>query len=272
MTEAFFPGPPGTQVSDLVTCKECGTRYDSDHNAFCPRCGSTARGAVLTAAVAVAQRRDPGRRRVQASGALLLIVGGLFLASAVASAIVTRGDLPPGYADLMANQDGGTLVLTAPNGTTYDATVSAMGGSVLANVTSASADTEVDLDGHAAVRVRATFGNVTRNATAIVLAGDVLRLDVGTLAEGYVAVGSNVATINRVATGLAIAFTLVLVAGGLAALLLRAWPLAVVAAVLGALLGMLSLFFFLLTGLLFAIPFGFAAYFILRGRRHFLRE
>src|SRR5688572_22683969 len=68
-TEAFFAGPPGPFVGDLVTCKECGTRYDTSHG-FCPRCGSTARGPVTPAAVAVAQRRDPGRRRVQASGAL----------------------------------------------------------------------------------------------------------------------------------------------------------------------------------------------------------
>lgn len=260
-------------MSELVTCGECGTRYDSDRDAFCPRCGSTAKGEVVPAALQVARRNDPSRRRVQLAGAVLLVVGALFLASAVASAVVTARELPAEYADLMANQDGGTLVLTTDNGTAYDATVTTVRGAELANVKAATGETRVDLKGHAAAHVLVRVaGAAPANATVIVIAGDTLRLPVGDVGDGEVRASHSVGGINKVATAIAIAFSAVLAGGGLAAVLLRAWPLAATAAALGGLVGLFALFFFLVSGLLFAVPFGFAAAFILRGRRHFARK
>lgn len=258
-------------MGDLVTCKECGTRYDTTHG-FCSRCGSTARGPVTPAVLAVAQRRDPGRRRVQAAGVLLLAVGGLFLTSTLVTLVMSDGDLPPEYIGFFDDQAGGMLVLTAANGTTYDALVSTMDGTPLANASGQSGDLGVDLTDHAAVRVQVASGGETHNATVVVFAGDTVRLLVDDLGDGDVIASDAVGTINRVATGIAVVFTIVLALGGLAALLLRAWPLAATAAVLGAFVGVFSLFLFLQTGLLFAIPFGFAAFFILRGRRYFARQ
>jgi hypothetical protein len=255
-------------VSDLVTCAECGSHYDSERDAFCPRCGSTAKGKILPAALAVARRNDPGRRRVQVSGVVLLIIGLLFLGSTVAEAVLSKGQLPGEYADLMADQAGGTLVVDA-NGTAFMVTVLTMEGRELANRSSSGEPVEIEVAKHAGVRLQLQVGNATTNATAVVLPGDRLEVDASTVREGQALSGSSLQVIGKVAIGFGMFFALLLAGGGLAALRLRWFPLAATAAILGALVGVFALFFFLTAGLLFAVPFGFAAYFVLRGKRHF---
>ena len=256
-----------------MTCAECGTRYDSDQNAFCPRCGSTAKGQAVPAALQVAQRNDPGRRRVQASGALLLIIGLLFLASAIGTAVLSRDEVSADYAKVLANQDGGTLVVAPGAAASFDVVVTTMGGAPLGNATGATAPATFDLRDHAGVRVQVRAdGGAPVNATAIVLAGERLEVAATDVRDGDVLASRSVRGISASAVGLGIAFALVIAAGGLCALLLRWFPLATAAAVLGALVGLFAVFFFLFAGLLFAIPFGFAATFILRGRRHFRKK
>lgn len=255
-----------------MACGECGTRYDSDQNAFCPRCGSTAKGQVLPAAVAVARRHDPARRRVQASGALLLIVGGLFLVSALASLALSGGDLPPEFAALVQDQPGGTVRLVAPNGTAYSAVVSTLDGAELQRFGNQSGPLEIPLGDRSTVVLAIAREDGTVNVTAVAMAGDTLQVNVLDARDGDLLASRQLHTINRVATALAIVFTGLLLTGGLAAVLLRWFPLAATGASLGVLLAFLALAFFTWAGLLFAIPFGFAAAFVFRGRRFFRRR
>lgn len=255
-----------------MTCGECGTRYDSDQNAFCPRCGSTAKGAVLPAAVAVAARHDPARRRVQASGALLLIVGGLFLVSAVAGILLSGGELPPEFAGLVEDQPGGTVRVIAANGTTYDLTLSTLDGRELQRFGNQTGPLDIPLGDRSSVVLGIDAGAGLANVTAVAMAGDTLEVDVASVQDGDLRASPQLHTINRVATGLAVAFTGLLLAGGLAAVTLRWFPLAAAGAALGVLLAMLAMALFTWAGLLFAIPFGFAAAFIFRGRRFFRKR
>jgi hypothetical protein len=66
-------------MTDVVECAECGSRYDSDANAFCPRCGSLQRGQATKAALSSARVAHPRRRRAQVGGIMLLVLGSLWL-------------------------------------------------------------------------------------------------------------------------------------------------------------------------------------------------
>ncbi len=79
---------------EAVECSECGTRYDSDNNAFCPRCGSTSKGGPVAGALQAARRSDPRRRRVQAAGIILMVMGSVAFAQFLYAAIVVP-DLDP---------------------------------------------------------------------------------------------------------------------------------------------------------------------------------
>ena len=266
-------------MGDLVTCKECGTRYDTTQG-FCTHCGSTARGPVTPAAVAVAQRRDPGRRRVQASGALLLIVGLLFLVSSLIGLAVPLGEVAQQFVEPMADQPGGTLVLDPDENGTFDAVVTTRDGEELANVTGQAAPLNVSSPDHATLHVVATWRpNMTAGSMgfttefdAIILGGDTLRVGADQVKDGDVVVSPTLRTIVQVGRVVFIGVAVVLVGGGLCALLLRLWPLAVLAALVGMLLAAIVLLGYLVAGLLFALPFGFAAFFVLRGRRYFTRK
>jgi hypothetical protein len=107
---------------------------------------------------------------------------------------------------------------------------------------------------------------------AIVLGGDTLRVDVDQAKDGDVVVSPTLRTIVQVGRVVFIGVALLLAGGGMCALLLRSWPLAVTAALVGVFLAAIVLLGYLYAGLLFAVPFGFAAFFILRGRRYFQRK
>jgi hypothetical protein len=263
-------------VGDLVTCKECGTRYDTDHG-FCPRCGSTARGPTLPHAVAVAQRRDPGRRRVQASGVLLLVVGLLFLVSSLIGLAVPLEEVAVSFVEPMADQPGGTLILAGGDNVTYDVIVTTVDGAVVANATGHSGTFNVSSPRHATLHVAANWtadlaaGSTSSSSEfhAIVLGGDTLRVTLGEPDDGDVLVSPTLRTIVQVGRIAFVAVAVILAGGGTCALLLRFWPLAVVASLVGLFLAAIVLLGFLVYGLLFALPFGFAAFFILRGRAYF---
>lgn len=289
-------------MPETVECSECGASYDSDEHPFCPRCGSTARGAPVQGAVASAARRDPGRRRVQASGVVLFAIGLLFLTSAGLSFLVPQDEAVQPLVGLMADQPGGDLVIRLPaapvgeaagadaaNATTSNSTAAApasvrlldLDGNELANAT-AEAGGELRLAmPQASVVVEAVQGQARWNRTAVALRGEAVTLDLrdapggdaaDARAEDAVAVSGSVGTATMAARWVLLVFALVLAAGGACAAFLRLYGLAVAGAITGALFGLLALVGFLAAGLLFALPFGLCAYFILRGRRHFRRR
>lgn len=256
-------------MSDLVPCAECGVRYDLADDVFCPRCGSTARGPPVPAALDVARRRDPGRRRVQASGVLLLAVGVLFLVSSIISLAVPVGEMARTFEDPMADQAGGTLVLEPLDDAPYDVSVHAFDGTLLANATNQTGPFTYASADHATLRYEAHAGNVTTNGTAIVFPSDTLRIPLDGQQADAPSISSTLHKTVVVGRYVFLGLAAVLVAGGAAGAWLRLYGLAATAAVVGAVLALLVLAGYLLAGLLFAVPFGFAAYFILRGRRHF---
>lgn len=105
---------------ESVDCSECGARYDSEENPFCPRCGSEAKAAPADAVKEVREDR-PARRRVQAGGVILAIVGTVALAQLLFAAIATA-EPDDATLDLLSDvamfQDlpGGELRLLLPDG------------------------------------------------------------------------------------------------------------------------------------------------------------
>lgn len=257
-------------VPEAVDCSECGTRYDSLEHPFCPRCGSTARGAPVPGALASASRRAPGRRRVQAAGGVLLAIGLLFLASAGASLLLPAEEAAEPLADAFAGQPGGDVTVVFPSGAPANVTLTSTDGEPLANGTATDGRFAAEGLGSAAVRLHAEQGGAAWNGTLLVAAGDGLTVE---LPEGGGEVGLRMSPDLRLATDLAryalLGVALLLAAGGGCALALRLFPLAAAGAVAGAFLGVVALVGFLAVGLLFALPFGLCAYFILAGKRHF---
>jgi hypothetical protein len=258
-------------VTDLVQCSECSTAYDSDEHPFCPRCGSTTQRTTVPGALASARRNDPARRRVQASGAVLLAIGMLFLVASLASALVPQERAAESVLDMLAAQPGGRLVVTWPSAEPATLLLQARDGTIVGNHTVEGGRFEGNST-RAVVAVLSTQGERSWNQTVVVIAGD--SLDLALPAEPaaeppealFSPLASRMLTVGRyVSLGLALA----LFVGGLCALLLRLWALAAVGAIIGILLGVFALAFFLLLGLLFAIPFVVCGILILRGRRHF---
>ncbi len=258
-------------VSELVDCSECGTHYDSQEHPFCPRCGSTAQRASVPGALASARRNDPARRRVQASGAVLLAIGMLFLVASLASALVPQQRAAESVVDTLAAQPGGRLVVDWPSPEAASLMLVARDGTVLANETVEGGHYETNVS-RAVVEVRSTQGTASWNQTVVVMTGDALQLTLppnppaGPQPVVFSPLFSQVLAVARyVSVGLA----LVLCIGGLCALLLRWWPIAAVGAIVGILLGIFAMVGFLVLGLLFAIPFVICGILILRGRRQF---
>ncbi|MHB1261063.1 MAG: hypothetical protein ACYC2H_05035 [Thermoplasmatota archaeon] len=258
-------------MSELVDCSECGTHYDSQEHPFCPRCGSTAHRASVPGALASARRNDPARRRVQASGAVLLAIGMLFLIASLASALVPQQRAAESVVDTLAAQPGGRLVIDWPTAEPATLELVARNGTVLANATVEAGHYEANAS-LAVIAVRSTQGNASWNQTVVVMAGDTLRLALpadppaGPQPVVFSPLFSQILSVARyVSVGLA----LVLCIGGLCALFLRWWPIAAVGAIVGILLGLFAMVGFLVLGLLFAIPFAICGILILRGRRQF---
>lgn len=254
-----------------MECSECATPYDSQEHPFCPRCGSTAQRASVPGALVSARRNDPARRRVQASGAVLLAIGLLFLVASLASALVPQQRAAESVIDAMASQPGGNLTIVWPTNATATLELRARDGTSLGNATVEGGRHEVDV-ARAVVEVHSTQGEATWNQTVVVLGGDSLLLELppeppaGPAEPVFSPLFTQVLSVARYVS---VAFAVLLCVGGLCALLLRLWAIAAVGAIMGILLGLLALVGFLALGLLFAIPFAICGVLILRGRRHF---
>jgi hypothetical protein len=226
----------------------------------------------MPGALVSARRRDPGRRRVQAAGVVLLSIGLLFLLSATLSLVLPQRDADSSLAEALAHQQGGRLLVDFPQATSSNLTITTFDGAAVANASVTDGHYTLDKAPFAVLRINATQGNVTWSRTAIVVAGDSLQVALpagGDAAPASLVVGPTLRTAVSAGRWVFVVLAALLVGGGLCATLLRAWPIAVLAAVVGALLGLLAVVGFLLLGVLFAAPFAFCAYVILRGRNHF---
>ena len=257
-------------MPETVDCSECGTRYDSLEHPFCPRCGSTSRGAPLPGAVAAAAKRDPARRRVQGAGAVLLAIGGLFLVSGIVNALQPAEETAAAFGEGLNRLPGGDVVVVFPHG--GNATVEALDadGTVVANATADGGEVRLTLPAPA-LDLRATQGNASWNRSVVIQAGDVttLQLRDGEHDPTTPVISDSMRTIVVASNIIAIGTAVILAAGGASAMGLRFFGLAATAAIVAILIGLVAVFALVAFGLLFALPLGLAAYFILRGRRQF---
>lgn len=273
-------------VVDEVECAECHTRYDSDANPFCPRCGSMPKGKPVPAALVAAQRHDPARRRVQASGVVLVVVGStlllLFLPVALLSGAFTASTMEDLFRE---NPDlgfpGGELRVVATDGGTPAAglpvDVQLLDGRSIANgTTDAAGQYNTTLGDHAVVQVvvAGADGNWTRKVFGLEGTTTTVRIDIAQDPQESDR-WAGLAPILRVVRIVLVVFSVVaalLVAAGICAVRLRAWSFAVSAAALGAIPAILLFFASLNVGtFLIVIVLGVPFLFITRGRRHFSR-
>jgi hypothetical protein len=271
-------------VTEVVECSECGTPYDSQEHPFCPRCGSTAQRSSVPAAMASARRNDPSRRRVQASGAVLAAIGGLFLpflglamalAPSFAGLALTQmhaGETPAGVVGgnlTVEVVDGGAPVPGVP------VTLRHGNGTVLAEgATDGGGRFRAALGGTLTATVEVAAGNATfrRNATAITGSDTLVRVDVAAdppSLEGWVGAGPMVQYL-RVFLGAMLAVSGLVLAAGVFAIRLRAWGFAVTGGIIG-LLPFIVLFVasFALGALVALLAIGVPVVVIARGRRFF---
>lgn len=260
-------------MAEAVDCSECGATYDSEQHPFCPRCGSTSRGAPMPGAVASAARHAPGRRRVQAAGVVLLAIGLLFLAGAAFSLFVPVEEAAASMdADDLARFPGGEVRVRFPSDGNATVVLSDLDGNPLANVTGAGPELALQAP-EPRVVLNATQGNASWGRELLVLSNDamVVKLDEPG-AEGKVLVSPLMRSALRTGGYLALAFSVLLIVGGSSALALRFFAVAATGAGVSAFMALFAVLVLLAAGLLFALPLGMAAYFILRGRRHFKRR
>ncbi len=218
-----------------VACGECGTRYDTATFGFCPRCGSVRRSGVLPAASSAPGARAPRasspvhQRRLQAGGAILLLVGVIALALAAYSLGPGLADVEQGVGALLSSQPdnvpGGTLALqTLLDGQPVAANVTLIaGGMVVGHAgTDLTGWSNTSLGSHGAVHVTVRAANRTLERNVLVVDGTTvaLRLDVATDPADDPA-WHGLGSALQAGLGLLAALALLLAAGGLAALLRR---------------------------------------------------
>lgn len=235
-------------MTDTVQCAECGTAYDSEENPFCPRCGAIEHAKDPGAAVQIAARSDPHRRRVQAAGIILVTVGLVTLALFATAAALTPS-LVPQTMDALATQPGGDLAVRVTDGGDplggVPVEVRALNGSVLQNTTTDASGWANFTDlAHAGVNVTAhgdsgdwsrsvlTLDGANEGPNAAMLALDT-QADPQTSGE-WVGVDAFVQAVRVVAIVFAAVAALTLVAG-IAALRLRQRNLAFMGALVGGL-------------------------------------
>jgi hypothetical protein len=224
-------------VTERVACAECGRIYDSDENAFCPGCGALERAERPHDAVALARRRDPRRRPVQALGIFMISIGGLAGFMFVLLA-VQAPDLLPQAIEAVADMEGGDLSVHVQQAGVPVAgvrvNVTSLDGDVLASApTDAAGWANFTRLSHAGVNVTVHHvdGEWSRRVLAFDLGGQATRLDVQTeddrVDEDWVGI-DGIVTAIRVLAGVLAAASLVTVGGGIAAVRLRGrqWAIA----------------------------------------------
>lgn len=266
-------------MEETVECAECGNRYDSASQPFCPRCGSES-GRTATAASYAPVRMDARGRRARAGGVILLILGSLALLQSGWTLVA-----PPApdaeqlelLADVgfLQDQPGGTARLAVvQNGTPVDAavTVLRMDGRPVENATTAAGTLNLTDLPSAFVNLTMRWEGQTWFRHVYVPASETLdvTVDVAADAPGTVeweAVEQLTAT--RVLAAFLVLFSAFVVLGGVLALRLQKWGIALAAAILVALPALLLTAIVPLAGLLLLLPGGLALAFVAMGRPYF---
>ncbi len=256
-----------------VDCSECGNRYDSQANAFCPRCGNVSKRPAAAAAFKPA-RYDPRRRRAQIGGIILAVLGGFALMQAAWAAIAPTplDDAQlDGFADieLFRDQAGGDIRLRwLDNGTPLagNVTFTGLNGQALGNVTLSNGWSNLTASAVA-------FGNATLVGSNVTVqfytpAGQRVSGTVDVSAPpNWVAVEQIPAT--RIIAAFLAFFAGFVLLGGIMAMRLKAWGLAVAAGFIALVPALLLAVIVPLAGILLAFPTALALAFVFGGRRHF---
>ncbi len=222
-----------------MECTECGARYDSSQNPFCPRCGSLETRSEAVA-VAQAERSEPLRRRVQAMGVVLMVFGLIFGASMIFVAFQARPLMEGNMETLGGGVAGGALNVSLRDG---DAGVQNASVVIFSLDSKELLNQSTGIDGsvrfpsleEAAVRVLVSHNNDSWERNVFVLAGggDVrLTLDTTDASDDASWVGlDTVVTAVRIFAVVGTVCFLLAILGGLAALRLRYHGLATAGAV-----------------------------------------
>lgn len=263
-------------VPDVVECAECGNRYDSDRNPFCPRCGSTRQDQSMAAAMPSAARARPQRRRVQAGGLVLLAMGALLLVAGGAGvfqaehAVVQEppalAALPGGEVHVRVLEDG------APRENVSVAVLAWNGSRQQEHATDAGGWANLTMD-RALSHVIVADNGTTWNRTVVAMEDVTVRLELDLATadreeEDWLGVGAVVSQV-RILGGVLAFLAAMMVAGGVAALRVRARGLAMAGIVAGMVPALLSIAVFLVVGLLIAAPVVVAAWLIVGNRSAF---
>lgn len=255
-------------VEETVDCQECGLRYDSSQNAFCPRCGSEHKAPERRATMDLVKRSDPARRRVQIGGVILMALAALALIQFLIAAFDTS---PPDDAtlemlsgvELMRDTPGGDLDVLG-NGTYV---LRLMDGTEVENGTLAGSHT-FDLS--------STFTNLTLTTGD----GEIIRLiylpegeshtlDLQGAAPGQEWVAAGTVGAMQALAGFMAFFAALTVLGGLMAFRLRHRKVAYLACGLALLPGLVLLILLPAAGLLLLLLPGAATGLIVSGRQQF---
>lgn len=273
---------------ETVECAECGNRYDSQANPFCPRCGSTKTGAALPGALAAGSRIDPRRRRVQVAGVALMVIG-LFALAGSLYGIVDPQPLPASLYEGMAPffaknaQPGGPVhlhVLPAKQGNATGPLTATIAPYLEPSNRTAVA---IDPSGQASFTPRYAYSNLTLtqgNQTWFIhfatkadrtLEAD---FDANQTAPGTITwFAWNDVRDARIAAAVGSAFCAFVVWGGVCALRLRGygWALAATLSILIPFV-LFTLLFPNLVAVLYVLLVGASLVLIIRGKRYFKRR
>ncbi len=254
-----------------VDCAECGNRYDSQTNAFCPRCGNS-RQKAATSSLQPA-RFDPRRRRAQIGGIILAVLGTFALIQAAWSAIAPAEldeEQLDGFAEvaLLRDQPGGELhIRWLESGAPVQGNVSFVGanGDPLANITLQNGWSNLTAD--------VAFGNATLQGSNLTVsfyapAGQTVTAIIDT-AEPPTWVAVDQVPATRIIASFLAFFAAFVAFGGILAIRLKAWGLAVAAGVVALVPAVILALLVPVAGILLAFTTGLALAFIIAGRRHF---
>ncbi len=259
-------------VTERVVCAECNEGYDSDEHPFCPRCGAMGTTDAPAAAVQLAGRSDPRRRRVQASGIMMAATGGmialfgvilLVAASGLASTMFNEGVQQPSAPIQVIVTDGGVPVEGV------NVTIASVKGSPISALTDANGTAAFPMQVDAVMDV--TAGNWSGRLAAITLGAEqdyVLELD----NDGPTAPLMDRSMVRNsilLIGGLAAFMGIGPIVGGINAIRLKGHTMAFAGAIIGMIPWLIVLMLSPLLGLLVLACYVAATVFIRQGRTLF---
>lgn len=116
MDATHMPHAPRRRFVEEVECAECGHRYDSEQQTFCPRCGNDATRRGVTAESFRPQRFDPRHKRAKMAGLMLIALGVVSLIAFGAVAAFAHTFSLADSVEVLGAQPGGDVVLTFTDG------------------------------------------------------------------------------------------------------------------------------------------------------------